>query len=151
MQQFRKMFNYTGLLIFSASIFTSKEQLNLTQGLSFTIPYEISTFYYIGTASQMLSHSMVKWKRALKRVAGPGTHEALSAAIFYRYIVSIMFKTSVCEPVIHAYNGKGWEFFFSPVLHEKRIQKIFICFRYLYKRVKSYHRHLFGDPNGSRV
>lgn len=55
MQQFRKMFNYTGLLIFPASIFTSKDQLNLTQSLSFTISYEINTFYYIRAALQTLS------------------------------------------------------------------------------------------------
>lgn len=76
------MFNYTGLLIFSASIFTSKEQLNLTQSLSFTISCEISTFYCIGAALQMLPCGMVKWKHALKRVAEPGTNEALSTGIF---------------------------------------------------------------------
>lgn len=78
MQQFRKMFNYTGLLIFSASIFTSKEQLNLTQSLSFTISYEISTWFYNRAASQMLSCSMVKWKCSLKCVAEPGMDEAVS-------------------------------------------------------------------------
>lgn len=75
------MFNYTGLLIFSTSIFTSKEQLNLTRSLSFTISYEISTFYYVGAASQILSHGMVKWKRALKCAAEPGMDEALSTGI----------------------------------------------------------------------
>jgi len=82
MQQFRKMFNYIGLLIFSVSIFTSKEQLNLMQSLSFKISYEISTFYYIGAASQMLWHSVVKWQHALKHVAEPGTDGALSAGMF---------------------------------------------------------------------
>lgn len=60
MQQFRKLFNYTGLYVFCASIFISMEQLNLTQSLSFAISYEISTFYYIGAALQTLSHNTVK-------------------------------------------------------------------------------------------
>lgn len=85
MQQFRKMFNYTGLLIFPASIFTSKEQLNLTQSLSFTISYEINTFYYIGAALQMLSQYH-KW---LSHIAEPGKDEGLCTA---RDFISIIFK-----------------------------------------------------------
>lgn len=79
------MFNYTGLLIFPASIFTSKEQLNLTQSLSFTISYEINTFYYIGAALQMLSQYH-KW---LSHIAEPGKDEGLCTA---RDFISIIFK-----------------------------------------------------------
>lgn len=137
MQQFRKMFNYTGLLIFPASIFTSKEQLNLTQSLSFTISYEINTFYYIGAALQMLSQYR-KWNCMLSHIAEPGKDEGLCTA---RDFISIIFKQlghkQIFEPQ-QSVHTVVWDVkaYFS--LQWKDHFKNYFCFRYSYKKAQSF-------------